>query len=52
MTLSARVEAPDDTMGWRPGDKVLVKWRRDDSVLMSDPGNNVSDEELRHVDNQ
>jgi putative spermidine/putrescine transport system ATP-binding protein len=39
MTLSARVEAPDDATGWRPGDKVLVKWRRDDSVLMSDPLN-------------
>src|SRR4029077_4892676 len=34
VTLSARVEAPDDATGWRPGDKVLVKWRRDDSVLM------------------
>ena len=52
VTLSARVEAPDDATGWRPGDKVLVKWRRDDSVLMSDPLNNVSDEESRQVDNQ
>jgi ABC-type Fe3+/spermidine/putrescine transport system ATPase subunit len=52
ITFSARVETPDDAIGWRPGDKVLVKWRRDDSVLISDPVNNVSDEGLRHVDNQ
>jgi putative spermidine/putrescine transport system ATP-binding protein len=49
MTLSARVEAPDDAIGWRPGDKVLVKWRRDDSVLMSDPVNNVSEATQRRL---
>ena len=49
MTLSARVEAPDDATGWRPGDNVLVKWRTDDSVLMSNPVNNVSEATQHHV---
>jgi putative spermidine/putrescine transport system ATP-binding protein len=50
MTLTARVEAPDDAIGWAPGDKVLVRWRRDDGVLI--PLDGVSGAALRHPGNQ
>ena len=46
-TLTARVEAPDDVGIWKLGHDVLLRWRVEDGVLVSDLVSDAPDRSLR-----